>query len=143
MVHALHEAGRVLLPGSLLVDLRPLLDRWPIEVASAGASPEVGRATDLPAPRADDAAAEAAMVEASASGEWLRELGEDFPLFYYWDTPDEMREHIAGDWSDIIAVEQPVWRALRSAWAVAGPEARVRLRTKMRITRFRKVAAGS
>ena len=33
MVHALEEIHRTLRPGGLLIDLRPLLDRWPVEVA--------------------------------------------------------------------------------------------------------------
>jgi hypothetical protein len=141
MVHALREAWLAVQPGGVLVDLRPLLDRWPIEVASAAQQREAGRATDLPEPLADDAAANAAMAEAARSGRWVRELQEQFPLLYYWDTPDEMSEYIGEDWSDVITVEEPVWRALKSAWSTADPDARVRLRMKMLITRYRKVPA--
>jgi hypothetical protein len=138
MVHALNEAWRVLKPGGLLVDLRPLLDRWPIEVASASQQREAGRATDLAEPLADDAAANAAMAETAQSRRWTRDLREEFPLLYYWDTPDEMREYIAEDWSDVITVEESVWRTLKSAWSTAEADARVRLRMKMLITRYRK-----
>src|SRR5512142_3309296 len=119
MVHALQEAQRVLAPGGLVVDLRPLLDRWPIELASAREQRTVGRAADLSEPVSDDAAANAAMAEAAASGRWARELQEQFPLLYYWDTPAEMQEYITDEWDDVIAVDDAVWRDLKSAWAIA------------------------
>jgi hypothetical protein len=143
MVHALEEARRVLAPGGLLVDLRPLLDRWPIEVAAAGQQREIGRATDLGEPLEDDRAANAAMAQASSPGLWVREQQEEFPLFYYWDTPGEMREYLTDEWSDVITVEDSVWRELKSEWAIANPDAHVRLRMKMLITRYRKAATAS
>ncbi len=143
MVHALREARRVLAPAGVLVDLRPRLDRWPIELASSTEQQQIGRATDLIEPVADDAAADAAMAEASRSGGWAREAQEEFPLFYHWDTPAEMQEYITDEWSDVISVDEAVWRDLKSAWATANPEAYVRLRMKMLITRYRKVGTDS
>src|SRR5512140_943892 len=124
MVHALNEARRAVKTDGLLVDLRPLLDRWPIELASARQQRQVGRATDLAEPLADDAAANAAMAESAASGHWMREQQEEFSLFYYWDTPAEMQEYILEDWYDVIHIEEPVWRDLKSAWASANADAR-------------------
>lgn len=138
MVHALEEIERVLAPGGLLVDLRPLLDRWPAEVAGSGGFEEAGRATDLQEPLSDDAAASAAMDGLAASSRLVREQQESFPLFYYWDTPKEMRQYIEEEWSDVIEIKEAVWRALSTAWAGAGAEARVRLRVKMLIARYRK-----
>ncbi len=143
MVHALEEARRVLVPGGVLVDLRPLVEHWPIEVATSNQQHEIGRATDLAEPFGDDAAANAAMAQAADSGRWIREQQENFPLFYYWDTPDEMREYLADEWSDVITVDDRVWRDLKSAWATANADARVRLRMKMLITRYRKAGSNS
>ncbi len=138
MVHALRETQRVLRHDGLLIDLRPLADGWPIEIASSAEEREVGRATDLAQALADDAAANAAMADAEGSGQWVRELQEEFSLFYYWDTPSEMQEYLDTEWDDVIAVEEAVWQQLRTAWASANSDARPRVRMKMLITRYRR-----
>ena len=138
MVHALNEIRGVLAPGGLLIDLRPLLDRWPVEVSWADGQAQAGRATDLAEPLADDNAADAAMAALTASGGFRRERGETFPFYFYWDTPKEMEAYLAEEWSDVIAVEEDVWSRLRSMWASASADARVRLQIKMWIARYRK-----
>ncbi len=138
MVHALNEIRRVLVPDGIILDLRPLLDRWPVEVAWHAGNREVGRAVDLQEPLSDDAAANAAMRALMDTGDLKREREELFPLFYYWDAPKEMQAYIADEWSDVIRVEDKVWQELGTSWATANAEARVRLRMKMLITRYRK-----
>jgi hypothetical protein len=138
MVHALNEIRRVLVKSGSLIDLRPVLDRWPIEVTSKSGNHEAGRATDLPEPVADDEAAERAMAEAEQLGWFMRERQEVFPFFYYWDTPKEMREYIDETWNDVIHIEDELWRQLGTSWATANADARVRIRLKMMITGLRK-----
>ncbi len=143
MVHALEEVGRVLKSDGLLVDLRPLADRWPVEVVWQGGQVEVGRATDLDEPLSDDAAANSAVDGWVASGRLIRGRSEVFPIYYYWDTPKEMQEYIEEEWSDVIRVDETIWKGLRSTWATANPEARVRLRVKMLISSYRLDRASS
>jgi hypothetical protein len=138
MVHALNEIRRVLVNSGSLIDLRPLLDNWPVEVTSNDGNHEVGRATDLPEPLADDGAADLALAEAEQSGWFLRERDDVFPFFYYWDTPKEMQEYIDETWNDVISIEDDLWSHLRSLWATANADARVRIRLKMMITSLRK-----
>ncbi len=138
MVHALNEIDRVLAPGAVLIDLRPLLDRWPAEVAWAGGFEEAARSTDLEEPLSDDAAANEAMDAFANTRTFQRERQEAFPLFYYWDTPNEMSAYIEEQWDDVIHIEEHAWREIASRWARANADARVRLRVKMVITRFRK-----
>jgi hypothetical protein len=137
MVHALNEISRVLTPGGVLIDVRPLLDSWPLEVAWSSGQQAAGYSTDLPGPLSDDAAANAAMASAAASGFQL-ELEESFPFFYYWDTPREMQDYLEENWEDVILVEDAAWARLKSLWASANADARVRIRMKMLITRYRK-----
>ncbi len=98
MVHALDEIRRVLAPGGILLDIRPLSDRWPIEVASGRSVKETGRMEDFPEPRSADQASNAAMSEAEARGWFMRVQEARFPFFYSWDRPSEMEEFVAEDW---------------------------------------------
>jgi hypothetical protein len=136
MVHALHEIRRVLNPGDILIDLRPLLDRWPVELVWSSGQRQVGRAIDLPEALGDDEAANEAMDGIVGSGLFAREQQDAFPIFYYWDTPSEMESYIAENWSDVISAEDEMWGALKSAWASANADARVRMRMKLLITRY-------
>ena len=142
MVHALDEIRSVLAPDGLLVDLRPVLERWPVEVSWVNGHAQAGRATDLAEPLADDEAANAAMAAFASSGGFRREREETFPLFYYWDTPKEMEAYLAEEWSDVISIEPDVWNRLRSMWASASADAQVRLQVKMWIARYRKDDGG-
>ncbi len=137
MVHALDEVRRALKTDGVLIDLRPLLDRWPVEVVWQTGQEQVGRATDLSEPLSDDVAANSAMREWVESGRLVRERSELFSIFYYWDTPKEMQEYLEEEWGDVIQLDEGIWKGLRSTWATANAEARVRIRVRMLITRYR------
>ncbi len=138
MVHALEEARRVLAPGGVLIDLRPLTDNWPVEIASGQEGHEAGRLTDLPAGRGDDQAANLAIEEASRRGWFLRQEQETFPLFYYWDTPAEVQAFIEEEWDGVAELDEGTARQMRASWASAGAAARIRVRVKMLLTRWIK-----
>ena len=138
MVHALNEIQRILAPDGILIDLRPMLDRWPLEVASAGKHQEAGRVTDLAEPLSDDKAANQAIAEIAKRGWFVRKREETFSFFYYWDTPKEMQEYMSEEWNDIINIDDALWNDLRSLWAVSNADARIGIRVKMLITRWDK-----
>ena len=138
MVHALEEIGRVLATGGVLVDLRPLSDRWPVELLSARGNEEVGRVTDLARGLAEDAAANEAMSHGERAGLFRREAEATFPFYYIWDSPRDMQTYIQEEWADFNGLEEDVWRRLRSRWAVAEADARVGIRVKMLISRWIK-----
>lgn len=137
MVHALNESRRVLVPDGVLIDLRPLADRWPVEVFSGRETRQTGRLTDLPQGVEDDAAANRAMVEAERSRWFFREQEELFPLYYVWDTASDMEEWIDAEWEDFIGLDKETRRATRSAWALGDADSRVRVRVKMLVTRWK------
>jgi hypothetical protein len=136
MVHALEEVRRVLLKDGILIDIRPLADRWPVEVGSERGFQETGRVDDLALQVNGDIASNQAMQEVERRGWFRREQEQRFPFFYSWDTPSEMEEFIAEDWSDFIQLAEPAKLATRSAWALAEAQARVRVRVQILITRW-------
>jgi len=138
-VHALEGIKRTLVPGGLLIDLRPLLERWPVEIAWENGYREVGRLTDLPEGLSDDEAANRAMEEAARRGWFALEQGERFSLFYSWDTASDMEQYLREEWDSFVQLDEEVSRAAKSTWAVANADARVRVRARMIINRWRKV----
>lgn len=140
MVHALNEIQRVLAPDGILIDLRPLLDEWPLEVVTSSERKKAGRAVDLAEPLSDDQAANQAVSEIEKRGWFVREREETFPFNYYWDTPKEMQEYLEETWNDVINIEKETWDRLKSMWAVANADARVRIQMKMLVTRWKKVS---
>jgi hypothetical protein len=142
MVHALEEIKRTLVPRGLLIDLRPLLGSWSVEVAWGNGYREVGRLRDLLEALSDDEAAEHAMDEAARRGWFTLEEGERFSLFYSWDTANDMEKFLREEWDGFVELDEEVSRAAKSAWAVAEADARVRVRAEMMIKRWRKVENG-
>lgn len=137
MVHALEEIRRVLVPDGMLIDIRPLADRWPVEVESARGFEETGRVDDLPEQIEGDVASNEAIRDVESRGWFRREQEELFPFFYSWDTPNEMEEFLANDWADFIEIGEDAKRKTRSVWAIGDADSRVRVRVKILITRWR------
>ena len=137
MVHALREIHRTLKSNGILIDLRPVEDNWSVEVHSASGLQIAGYLTDVPIGKADDEAAFAAMRDVESRGWFIREREDEFAFFYYWDTPSEMKEWMDQEWDDFVKMENDVYRKAQSLWASANADARVRVRVKMLITRWK------
>jgi SAM-dependent methyltransferase len=139
MVHALDEIRRTLKPDGVLIDLRPVEENWPVEVNSSTGYQAAGRLIDVPLALTDDEAAFRAMREAESHRWFIKEKEEEFAFFYYWDTPSEMKEFMDEEWGDFEKLEEDVFQKTKSLWAMANADARVRVRVKMLITRWRKL----
>jgi hypothetical protein len=137
MVHALSEIRRVLVNDGVMIDLRPILDRWPIEVASARAIRETGRMQDFPLGLADDEAANRSFGQAAEKGWFWRDWEKFFSYDYSWDTPSEMEEWIVDERHEFMAIDEEAKRITRSAWALGDADTQVRVRVKMLITRWK------
>ena len=121
MVHALSEIRRILTVDGIMIDLRPMLDRWHVEVVSGPRIRETGRVQDLAAGIADDEAANQSITRAEQNGWFIREADDLFPFVYSWDTPREMEEWIETEWGGFLQLQNEAKQATRSAWAPASP----------------------
>ena len=139
MVDALSEIRRVLVPNGILIDMRPLAERWQVEVVSSRGVTESGRVDDLPEQVSGDVASNKAMQEVETRGWFMRDSEEFFPFFYSWDTPSEMEEFVDDDWADFIGLSEEDRKSTRSAWAVGNADSRVRVRVKILIARWKKL----
>lgn len=137
-MHALEEIRRTLVPDGVLIDLRPLADRWPVVLISDRLHHQIGRLTDLPAGLADDEAANISIQEAAQKGWFQCEIEQTFPFFYYWDGPEEMRAYIQEKWTDFIQLDEDKYSSMQSIWAVAGTDRRICVKMKMLLVCWRK-----
>jgi hypothetical protein len=136
MVDALREVRAVLSSDGVLIDLRPLVDEPVVEVVSAREARPAGHAKQTPTDLEHDEAANRAIEAAGARG-WFRfERRDNFPFFYYWDSPSEMRDYLEQEWEDSIALDEHTWEQIGATWAVADADARLRMPLNMTIARW-------
>ena len=139
MVHALNEIRRVLIREGILIDLRPLVGRALVEIVSNNMARPVGHVNQMPDDLADDEAANRAMEEVAKRNWFVKERGAFFPIFYLWDSPNEMQKYIEEDWSDYITIEERTLKNIRSIWEVEGATAHLRITLRMLISRWKVV----
>jgi hypothetical protein len=136
MVHALDEIRRVLVQGGVLLDIRPVETRSPIEIAWSDGFHQAGELHENTAYQVDERAANAAIAEAEERGWFQKEQQKDFSIFYYWDTPSEMKKEIEDEWDEPDKLVEEEYRKVQSAWATANADARVRVRVKIMMARW-------
>jgi hypothetical protein len=122
----------------MLIDLRPVADRWPVEVMATKARWVVGQLEDLPLQLADDAACANAMSQAARAGWFVQEGAQTFDLWYSWDTPEAMRDYIVEEWNGYCELLAQVYEQAQALWVQAGSGRIMRVRLKMHLGRWRK-----
>jgi hypothetical protein len=135
MVHALKEIWRVLVPGGILLDLRPVSTGWPVEVVAGERVIRVGALDDSLA-MGDDLAANRAIEQVIHDGWLIRERAGSFTYDWYWDTLDELKEHVEESWHPIALPDSVYAQGQRVAANAEG--ASVRVRVHMVIGRYIK-----
>ena len=134
MVHALDEIYRVLAPGGLLLDLRPVSGDTPLEIVRTGVVELAGH-FDESSDHPDDVAANNAIARAVRRGQFVRERDGQFRFAYYWDSVDEMRAYVKDRWT---ASRLPGGVSRKARRLMAPGDGKVRARVRMSITRLRK-----
>jgi hypothetical protein len=138
MVHALREIWRVLVPGGILLDLRPFHVPWPLEVVVKDRVTGVGTVNDS-ASIPDDLAANAALDEAVHQGWFVREQGISFDYAWYWDSTSELKVYYENR-SPPVHISAAVLGQAHRLLDEYGHEAQVRIRIHLTLRRYRKLA---
>jgi hypothetical protein len=128
----------VQIPSGALLDLRPLADRWPVEIEEGSLIHETGRLDDLPLGLSDDQAANLSVETVARMGLYSRANEIVFSLNIYWDDPDEMISYVSEKWADYLSMDDEIQKTTRETWERSGTDRKVRIRLKMLLTRWNK-----
>ncbi len=136
MVNALKEAWRVLTPGGVLLDLRPLAQEMPIEIASSGNIAVSGFVDGAPGKPHDDAC-DLSLARVQGEGWFASEHQRVFDLPVYFDTVDELQRYLEENFRvRHAALEDDVLEHARRTLARKTKGARVRLQHRLLLARY-------
>jgi hypothetical protein len=136
MVHALTEIRRTLVPGGVLLDLRPYLPFGPLEWVDGDKAELLGRLDEAPFDPGDPAA-DLALGEVMHQGLYTLLRTDSFRYAGYWDSVGELREYLR-DWTDVARLPRPLAGEARKALKRGAPSAQLRLQTYMVVNVMRK-----
>jgi len=138
MVHALHEAWRILVPQGILIDLRPLCDEAPLEIVFTEGSESAGY-VDMSPNIADEIAADHAIDSVVREGIFMELKAEYFDIAMYWNTVKDMKADMDERWKDDVILREQVLRRAGTLFKKQREKApRVRLRHRERLVTFEK-----
>lgn len=138
MVHALKDIWRVLARDGILLDVRPLAGRSAVEVINVGQALSAGRLEESQKNFEDDEAANDALAHIGREGLFAQERTGSFDFAWYWDTPAEMQVYIADKWTQ-THIPATVLAEAQRLMAIPGEQNRVRVRSRMTLSRWRRL----
>ena len=136
MVHALNDIRRVLVPDGYLIDLRPFIEKPPMEVVCGEHVIQAG-AVDESDSFPDELAANDAIYQVIADDRFMLEQSASFELFTYWESPQALKDHV--DSRDFGHVSAETVAQAEKILANCDPGAKFRTRLNMIIARYRKL----
>src|SRR4030042_5768444 len=130
MVHALKEAYRILVPGGIMIDVRPLSVDVPLEIIYKGGGETAG-ILDLSPDIDKDVAADRAIETVLADEIYKESFREYFDFAYYWKTLKGMEEDFKEYWKDDIVVPEEVFQQARRLFKKRRSQAQIRVGGQM------------
>ena len=138
MVHALERIWGALRPGGLLVDVRPVAARWPLEILADGQGIRAGRIDDSPNV-VDDQAADVAIRTAVRRRFFRPTARATFPFDYIWDSVAEMSEYVTANWEGCAVLQSDLLARAYSLERGFHGEKRVRITMRMIMRTYLKL----
>lgn len=139
MVHALKESWRVLQAGGRLIDIRPHVTGWPVELVSRHTRILAGQLEDKKVSSADSDS-DFAMAEAVDQGLFRREHEEFFEYAYHWDTVEQMRDYVTAKWPNSTAIPDKLLPELRHLLQRADKQVQICIRRTMLASSYQKIS---
>ena len=136
MVYALSEARRALKPGGRLIDLRPTMRNRRVELELSSATLFIGE-IDSASTFPDHVAANAALAEAQAAGEFRLEHQTTFHYLSDLDSLADLREFKRGLRRSVMPAS--IFERIKALTADEGANFRIRIRREMLIARYRRL----
>lgn len=112
MVHALKEAWRVLKPGGIVIDLRPISVDVPILILTSSGWESAGRPSQSP-DRVHDLVANRATRAVVREGLFTKLKQVYFVTNYYWNDLKGLQADIDESWKEDIIVTDEIWQQVR------------------------------
>jgi len=137
MVHALHEAWRVLTPRGIMIDLRPLSIDSSLDIVFKEKYESAG-IVDMSPDMKDDIAVDHAIERVLKEGIFKELSTEYFELTYYWKTVRGMMADYRERWKNDVIIEENVIRRAYELFRKHRPHAKARLLIHMKLAKFEK-----
>jgi len=139
MVHALTEVWRALVPGAVLLDIRPYLPFGPLELVEREHIRFLGRLEEVQFD-SDGASADQAISEVLRQGLFALDRADSFYYSGYWNSVRDLREYLR-EWEDYARLPRHLAGEARKGLKAAGRQAWLRLQTYVVVNRLRKNGA--
>jgi hypothetical protein len=140
MVHALKEGWRVLKPGGMLIDQRPLSIDSPVEILGSEKSELAGMLDMSPGAR-HDSAADHAIASLVTDGLFHELSTEQFQIACYWKNVRGMVGDLKKRWGDDVRWDKDLIQRAYGLFGKQHRKAQVRLVMTIKLTCYEKIGS--
>ena len=134
-MHALKEAHRNLVPGGIMIDLRPLSLDIPLEIICHGGRESAGMIDTSPGIDLDKAADQA--IDTVLKDRTYKELYKEyFDFAYYWKSIKEMEDDLEEFWKDDVILPEGVIERAHMLFNKQHPGTQIRVALKMKLGKY-------
>jgi hypothetical protein len=137
MVHALKEAYRILIPGGIMIDVRPLSVDVPLEIIYKGGMDSAG-IIDMSPGVPLDIAADQAIASVVKYREFVESKVEFFDFAFYWKNLDDMQDYMNEFWKEDVIVPVEAVHQARILLDNPHPKTQIRVGLQMKLAKYEK-----